>query len=270
MNQDAFTRFAAVVEYDGHAFQGWQAQKHHTQTVQHAVDTALSRIANAPIKTTCAGRTDTGVHALHQVVHFDAPQARRADQWLMGTNSKLPHGVKLKWVGEVDPTFHARYSALSRRYVYVMERGASPSALQAQHSTWIRQPLAVQAMRDATQYLVGTHDFSAFRSAGCSAKTTTRTMHHLTIGEWEHWLWVDVCANAFLQRMVRNIVGALMSVGKGLRPPEWVDEVLKSGQRERGAPTAVANGLYLCEVRYPETFGVKDVNAAAFPLLLQR
>lgn len=250
-------RIALGVEYDGSRFCGWQTQPQGC-AVQDAVERALAGIAGAPVSTICAGRTDAGVHALAQVVHFDTAVDRPESAWVRGTNALLPPACAVTWSREVGTEFHARYSAQARCYRYVLlNHPVRPAAEQARVG-WIHVPLELEKMRSAAHALVGEHDFSAFRSAECQARSPVRRIERVDIARHGDYLVFDLRANAFLHHMVRNIVGCLVTVGKGKYPPDWVGEVLASRDRARGAPTFEAGGLYLSRVIYDERWNLPD------------
>ena len=242
-------RTALGLEYDGSHFLGWQTQP-GGGAVQDALEAALGAIACAPVATVCAGRTDRGVHATAQVVHFDAPVARPDSAWVKGVNSLLPESIAVLWAKPLGPEFHARYSARSRSYRYLLINRPVRPALAARHAGWFHTPLDVAAMRVAARWLVGEHDFSAFRSAQCQAKSPVRTLLSLEIEQRDATILFTLRANAFLQHMVRNIVGALVYVGKGKHPPQWLREVRESRDRARCAPTFPPEGLYLSGIEY--------------------
>lgn len=224
--------------------------------MQDTLEPALSAVAGAPVALTAAGRTDRGVHARAQVVHFDTQAQRPASAWVRGANALLPGSVAVLWSKEMPPDFHARYSAVSRTYRYrLLNRPVRP-ALEAAYAGWFHLPLDADRMRAAAALLVGEHDFSAFRSSQCQAKTPVRTLHSLEIEVLGAHIEFLLRANAFLHHMVRNIVGALIYVGKGKHPPEWVREVLESRQRAKAAPTFGPEGLYLENVAYEERWGL--------------
>ena len=248
-------RFAAGLEYDGRAYSGWQSQP-GLETVQDVLQRALARVADAPIDCTCAGRTDAGVHALGQVVHFDSGAARSERAWRLGANSYLPDDVSVVWVREVPEHFHARYAALARSYRYVILNRDSRPGLAAGRATWERRTLDHVLMHAAGQVLLGEHDFSAFRAKECQAKSPVRSIGSLRVSRQDEWIALDITANAFLHHMVRNIAGLLISVGQGESPPERVAAVLQSRDRKFNAATAPPHGLYLAEVRYPAEFGL--------------
>ncbi|HYC69423.1 tRNA pseudouridine(38-40) synthase TruA [Brevundimonas sp.] len=242
-------RLALGIEYDGSRFLGWQTQP-DGGAVQDALESALSGIAGEALAVTCAGRTDRGVHALEQVVHLDTVAARPLSAWVRGVNATLPESVAVLWAHHVPEDFHARYSAVSRTYRYVLLNRAVRPALAARHVGWFHAPLDVDAMREAALHLVGERDFSAFRSSECQARSPVRMLHELTIEQRDERIDFVVRANAFLHHMVRNIVGTLVYVGKGKHPPGWVREVLESRDRGRAAPTFASEGLYLEKVHY--------------------
>lgn len=248
-------RIAALIEYDGSAFCGWQRQD-HAPSVQQVVEEALGRVADEAVQVTVAGRTDTGVHALGQVVHFDTAAVRSGHSWVRGANSHLPPEVALLWAGEVDAGFHARFSATGRRYHYViLNRPVRPTYL-ARRVTHEYRPLDVARMRAAAAHLVGRHDFSSFRAAECQAKSPVRELRTLEVERHGDFVHLHAHANAFLQHMVRNIVGVLAAVGAGERDPGWVCEVLEARDRTRGGVTAPPDGLYLRDIEYPESCGL--------------
>ena len=252
-------RFAAGIEYDGRKYKGWQFQP-GLQTVQDVVQSALSRVADAPVECVCAGRTDAGVHASAQVVHFDTDAVRSERGWRLGTNSNLPDDVSVAWIREVPGHFHARYSAVARSYRYLILNRESRSALAFGRATWERRPLDAERMHSAAQVLIGEHDFSAFRAIECQAKSPLRHVERLEVTRDAEWLTLAITANAFLHHMVRNVAGLLMSVGHGESPPERVATVLASLDRKTNAATAPPDGLYLAGVRYPAEFGLPPSN----------
>lgn len=244
-------RIALGLEYDGSRFLGWQTQP-GGGTVQDALQAALAGIAGEDISVTCAGRTDRGVHARAQVVHFDTHATRPESAWVRGVNALLPESVAVLWAAPVHADFHARYSALSRTYRYVLVSRPVRPALAARHAGWTHLRLDPEAMRAAARLLVGEHDFTAFRSAECQAKTPVRTLHALALEARGERIDFVLRANAFLHHMVRNIVGTLVYVGSGRHAPAWAGEVLASRDRARAAPTFAAEGLYLEDVEYAQ------------------
>ncbi len=254
-------RIAAIVEYDGSRFSGWQLQD-GDRTVQGCLEPALSRVADAAIRVTVAGRTDAGVHASAQVVHFDSTAKRSPHEWLRGTNSNLPDDVALLWAGEVAASFHARFSAIGRCYRYViLNRPVHPTYL-AGRVTWDYRPLDLTRMREGAQYLVGTHDFSSFRAMQCQAKNPVRELRRLDVSRQQQFVLIDAHANAFLHHMVRNIAGVLMSIGAGEQAPAWAREVLDARDRTFGGVTAPPDGLYLRLVEYPQEFNIPQLSSS--------
>jgi len=248
-------RIALGLEYDGSGFLGWQTQP-CGGTVQDALEAALAAIAGERVTVTCAGRTDRGVHARGQVVHFDTGAERPDVAWVRGVNALLPASAAVLWSRRMPADFHARYGALSRTYRYVLLNRSVRPALAARYAGWMHAPLDVEAMREAARFLIGQHDFSAFRSAECQAKTPVRTLHELSIACRGDRIDFVLRANAFLHHMARNIVGALACVGKGARAPAWVREVLESRDRARAAPTFSPEGLYLESVEYARSWNL--------------
>ena len=248
-------RCAIGVEYDGGRFHGWQVQS-GVKTVQQELEEALSSVAAQPVRVVTAGRTDTGVHASGQVAHFDSTAVRAPRNWVRGANTLLPEGLALTWAKPVDPEFHARFSALSRRYRYVLFcRNVRPTYL-AGRVTWTYEDLDIARMRAGAAYLTGRHDFSAYRSSGCQSRQPVREIHEITIERKDAWIWIDVEADGFLQHMVRNIMGVLTVIGVGAKPAIWANEVLASRDRAMGGVTAPPDGLYLSAIRYPEHFQI--------------
>jgi tRNA pseudouridine38-40 synthase len=251
------TRIALCVEYAGNAFEGWQSQS-HGRTVQDALEAGLMKIAAEPVRLHCAGRTDTGVHATAQVVHFDTSARRPLSAWVRGVNAHLPPAVVVRWAVEVDEGFHARFLAYERRYRYVLVISPTRPALLAGHVGWFHLPLDEVSMAEAVSFLVGAHDFSTFRAAGCQSRTPLRHMHEATVRRHGNCFIFDFRANGFLHHMIRNLVGALVYVGKGRYPPGWLAEVLAARDRSLAAPTFPADGLYLCGVSYPPRWSLPD------------
>lgn len=248
-------RVALGVEYDGTAFHGWQTQS-GVRTVQDELERALAKLADHPIGVTVAGRTDAGVHGIGQVVHFDTEARRQTGSWVLGTNSFLPRDICVLWARPVEDAFHARFSAIARRYRYlILNRGSRPALLRSR-VTWEFRALDADRMAAAARHLVGEHDFSAFRAQECQAKSPVRTLHHLDARREGDFISIDAEANGFLHHMVRNIAGVLMSIGMGKAEPEWADEVLQGRDRARGGVTAPASGLYLMQVRYPPHYRI--------------
>lgn len=257
-------RIALGVEYDGGSFCGWQTQLARC-AVQDRLEEALSQIAGERIATICAGRTDAGVHALAQVVHFDTGAERPESAWVRGTNALLPPALAATWARNVSAEFHARYSARARSYRYVLLNHPVRPAADHGRVGWFHLPLDVERMRDAARLLVGEHDFSAFRSAECQARSPLRRLERLDIACRGDHVIFEFCANAFLHHMVRNIVGSLVYVGKGRHPAAWLAEVLASRDRARAAPTFDAAGLYLAGVEYDAGWGLPPTPRMALP-----
>lgn len=251
----AYMRIAMGIEYDGSRFSGWQRQP-HAASVQAVIERALAQVADHPVDVVCAGRTDAGVHATAQVVHFDATAVRSLRGWMLGTNSNLPPEVCVTWVQQAEPDFHARFSAIGRQYRYIILNRSMRPALLRDRVSWDYRPLDAARMAEAGRALVGEHDFSSFRALACQAKHPVREIYSLEVHRSGDFIYLDVAANAFLHHMVRNIAGTLMAVGCDDRPVEWVAEVLAERDRARGGVTAPAAGLYLVQVRYPARFAV--------------
>ncbi len=250
-------RIALGVEYDGSAFNGWQAQlSPRLATVQESLETALSTIAAHPVKVHCAGRTDSGVHGSGQVVHFDTTATRPFKAWVAGTNSILSRHCAVQWAAAVPDDFHARFSALSRRYRYCIYNARVRPALLASFVTLHHQSLDAAAMHAAGQLLLGEHDFTSYRGTACQSNTPMRKVMALSVTRHGDYVLIDIEANAFLLHMVRNITGVLMLIGEGRQPPAWAGELLQIRDRTKAAVTAPPNGLCLYQVRYPERFGL--------------
>jgi tRNA pseudouridine38-40 synthase len=256
-------RIAMGIEYDGAEFHGWQAQEGNTRTVQATLEQAISRVADHPLRVHCAGRTDAGVHAVGQVIHFDSGARRSARSWVLGTNVNLPGDVNVNWALEVADTFHARFSAVARHYRYEILNRVTRSGLHRDRAVWTHRPLDVALMSTAAEDLVGTHDFSSFRALGCQAKSPVRTMQYLRVSRRGGHVTIQVGANAFLHHMVRNIAGVLMAIGRGERPVGWAREILDLRDRTRGGVTAPPQGLYLARVDYPPEFGLPVAEAGS-------
>ena len=241
------------MEYDGRAYCGWERQP-HCESVQAAVERALSRVADEPVRVTCAGRTDAGVHALGQVVHFDTGAVRPGHGWRRGANSNLPDGVAVVAAREVPADFHARFSARWRHYRYLLLNRPDRAAVLHGRVSWERRPLDLARIREAAALLVGTHDFSAYRASACQARSPIRTVHALDVQGRGARVWFDVVADGFLHHMVRNMVGVLLSIGARKAEPDWAREVLNGRDRTAGGVTASADGLYLVRVGYPDRY----------------
>lgn len=260
-------RVALGIEYDGSAYCGWQLQD-HSPSVQEDLEKALKLIANEDIRVHCAGRTDTGVHALEQIVHFETSVEREAKNWIHGVNTKLPSTVNVHWAKAVPDDFHARFSAHARRYQYVILNRPTRSALMAQRVNWYKYSLDAELMNQAAQYLLGSHDFTSFRASGCQAQRPVREIQAISVKRLGDLVVLDIKANAFLQHMVRNIVGTLLKVGNKKRPVEWVAEVLEEKDRTVAGMAADANGLYFIRAFYPEQFELPSSGREVSELLL--
>lgn len=250
-------RMALCLEYDGSRYYGWQRQR-EVASVQQCVEEALSKIANAPVEVTCAGRTDAGVHATAQIVHFDVPVPRADVAWTLGVNSNLPAGIAVRWAQEVDSDFSARFSATSRCYRYIIANTRFRPGIHSAGVSHYHQPLDAKVMQEGAQALIGEHDFTAFRASHCQSHTPFRKVSDLTVERRGDYIIVDISANAFLHHMVRNIVGSLIVVGQHLQPPEWIGELLREKDRTKAAATAKPGGLYLVAVTYPEHYNIPE------------
>lgn len=248
-------RIAIGIEYDGTAYSGWQRQRTGLG-VQQVLEQALSEVADEAIEITCAGRTDTGVHASGQVAHFDTKAERSDRGWLRGANSNLPDDINVSWVRPVSDEFHARFSAVARSYRYRILNRLVRSSLYRLQAWWVYQDLDHERMHEAAQALLGEHDFSAFRAAGCQASSAVRTITSICVERDGDWVLLDVTANAFLQHMVRNITGTLTAVGSGEEDVAWLSAVFESKDRTRGGVAAPPHGLTLVRAQYPEEFGI--------------
>lgn len=255
-------RIALGIEYDGRPYCGWQFQD-HSPSVQAVVEQAVSSVAAHPVRVTCAGRTDTGVHAAEQVVHFDTQSVRDKKAWVMGANANLPKSVSVLWVKVVDESFHARFSAIRRRYRYVIFNRHVRPAFLAGRVAFCFRPLDEERMQAAAHYLVGEHDFNAYRALACQAKSPVRTVYQLDITRRDELILIDIEANAFLHHMVRNIAGVLMAIGAGEQEPEWAKAVLDGRDRSLGGVTAPPDGLYLMEVRYPDAYALPRLSPSS-------
>ncbi len=242
-------RIALGIEYDGQPFYGWQSQP-DGNTVQDTLRLALGQISGSMTSVVAAGRTDTGVHALEQVVHFDTDADRPLTAWVRGVNALLPASISVRWAHPVHDEFHARFSAHGRSYRYILLNRATRSAIHAGKAGWFHAPLDLDAMRTAAKHLLGEHDFSAFRASECQAKSPVKNLRQLEINQHGDMIVFDLSAGAFLHHMVRNIIGCLVYVGKGKYSPDWLAEVLASRDRSLAAPTFPADGLYLRHIQY--------------------
>ncbi len=258
----ALRRLAAIVEYDGSAYSGWQSQA-QAVCIQDTVEAALSFVAGQRVVAVCAGRTDRGVHALGQVVHFDTEALRTPRAWVLGSNSRLPPDIALRWAGEMPADFHARHRAERRTYRYAILNRSERSALQRLRSAWIHRSLDAQAMHQAAQVLVGEHDFSAFRSVECQSKTPVRRVQSIRVWREADFIWVEVSATAYLHHMVRNIVGTLLETQSMADAAGTLREILAARDRHQAGVTAPACGLYFWQVHYPGRFVLPELPRAA-------
>ncbi len=258
-------KMAAYVEYDGRDFVGWQFQN-DLRSVQGAVEEALSIIANEKISVRCAGRTDAGVHGMGQVIHFETHAERPTRSWILGTNANMPPDVSIYWVGEVDADFDARFRAVSRSYRYVILNAPSRSALWAGRCMYEPRPLDVARMQAAASHIVGRHDFSSFRGRDCQAKSPVKCVNRLELLRDGDWVVMEIEAGGFLHNMVRNIVGTLAEVGRGVREPEWVADVIAQRDRRLAGPTVTPRGLYFLGAQYEPHFGLPPFRRLSIPL----
>jgi tRNA pseudouridine38-40 synthase len=249
------SRFAAIVQYQGADFCGFQRQK-HSPSVQQELEQALSYVADCPVKLHCAGRTDTAVHASHQVIHFDTSAERSGYSWVQGANSQLPDSISLIWADKISQYFHARFSAGARTYRYVIDNSPTRPAIMAAAVTWVKKPLDISLMQQSCEYLLGEQDFSAFRGSGCQSNSPCRNVHKANVYRRGNLVIFEITANAFLLHMVRNIVGSLLEVGTARQKPLWIQQLLIQGDRCKSAATAAPDGLYLVAVDYPARFGL--------------
>lgn len=271
MDTAQFTENLAMgISYRGSAYCGWQRQRHRSDTVQETLEAAISRVANAPTNTICAGRTDSGVHASGQVIHVNTAAKRSDYGWQMGINTHLPADIRVDWVRVVGRDFHARFSANYRRYQYIIEDSSVGNAVFAGLITPYKYSLDAGAMHDAAQCLLGEHDFSSFRAAHCQSNTPFRHIDHLRVGRHQQFVVIDIQSNAFLYHMVRNIVGALLLIGNGKRDAKWLEQVFNAKDRRKAPATAAADGLYLVEVGYNEAHQLPiDSNTLPFVTVME-
>ena len=251
-------RMAACVSYDGQHYHGWQKLKNDLPTVQGCVEKALSKVADHRVEVVCAGRTDAGVHATGQVIHFDSSSTRTNSNWLQGANCYLPKDIAIQWVCPVTAGFHARYSATSRRYLYIIYNHVIREGYINKKTTQYYNPLEVNKMQEASMYLVGEHDFNAYRTVHCQAKHALRCIHNIHVKRQGKLVLIDIQANAFLHHMVRNIAGVLMTIGSGEQAPLWAEQILESRDRRLGGITAPPDGLYLTSVTYKKDFQIPE------------
>lgn len=259
-------RIALGISYNGAAYHGWQYQNPDTDTIQDELQKALSLVADHPVSVICAGRTDSGVHATSQVVHFDTDSSRELKSWIFGTNANLPDNISVTWSRAVSDEFDARRAATCRRYLYLINNNKIRSAIMPELLTREHRLLDVDVMNESAQALLGEHDFSSYRAANCQSLTPNRIIHHIGVSRFDELVLVDISANSFLHHMVRNIAGVLMDIGSGEKPVSWVGELLGLRDRTRAGTTAPANGLYLIQIDYPDSFGLPE--GPALPHLL--
>ena len=252
------SRVALGIEYDGSEYYGFQKQKSTEQTIQGNLENSISKVANHSIKTFCSGRTDAGVHAFMQVVHFDTESRRSTREWVRGINSYLPHDIKVLWSKELDETFHARYSATHRSYLYRILNNQTPSALWSKRSLFVPQKLDVRSMRAATKYLIGEHDFSSFRGSGCQSNSPVRSIEDIKITKKNNFITFELRANAFLLHMVRIIIGTLLMVGKREIKPVEMKNILNEKDRRISGKTVSSSGLYFLGPKYPAKYQLPD------------
>jgi len=261
-NDNSIIRIAMCVEYQGTNYQGWQVQSHTNATVQAKVEAAISLVAGEAISVICSGRTDAGVHAVGQIIHFDTKARRRAYNWVVGCNTNLPNDIRISWAIEVAKTFNARRSAYWRRYIYVVSNDPFRPVIGRNYLTWCKKKLNENNMLESAKYLVGEHDFTSFRDAECQSKTAIRCIQDFQITRLGKFIFFDIIANAFLHHMVRNMVGSLLRVGAEKAAPAWIKEVLEKRDRKLAGITAPANGLFLFEVGYSLDFNLPSVNTS--------
>lgn len=257
-------RFAACIQYDGHAYHGFQCQNHGLPTVQLHLEKAFSQVAGESVGIVCAGRTDAGVHASMQVIHFDTHAIRTERAWQFGANANLPRDISVKWVKPVDIEFHARFKAKARSYRYIIYNSPVRHAILRHAVTWHHYPLDEKRMHEACQTLLGEHDFSAFRSSNCQASSPVRTIHAISVSRHKDFVVLEVTANAFLHHMVRNIVGTLYPIGAQLQPVAWMEEVLEQKNRSKAGVTAAPFGLYLSHVVYDDSWQLPSMPKGPF------
>lgn len=249
------SRYALCVEYAGAAYRGWQTQKEKdVPSIQETVEKALSKIANQPVKVICAGRTDACVSGTYQIIHFDTSAERPDRAWVMGTNTQLPDDICIRWAKRVDDSFHARFSAMERRYRYLIYTSQVKPALLSTGVTWTHKELDLSRMQEAANYLIGKHDFTSYRAIACQANSPVRHVKAMDLYSAGDLIVIDVRANAFLHHMIRNFAGVLMTIGAGEAEPLWAQQVLDARDRSQGGVTAPPYGLYFVDVKYPEKY----------------
>lgn len=249
-------RFALGIEYNGTFYHGWQRQEHDVPTVQGMIEQALTLVASKPVNVFCAGRTDAGVHAQGQVIHFDTDIQRNENSWIFGGNSNLPRDIRILWAMQISEEFHARFSANSRSYRYMIYNHPIRPALWQPFVTWYHRPLNEKKMHEAAQFLLGEHDFSSFRGAACQSNSPVRELLAIKISRQNSFIIIDVTADSFLHHMVRNIVGVLFEIGEERKSTDWIKEILIAKDRKQAGVTAPPNGLYLQSVEYPPHFQI--------------
>jgi len=249
-------RIALGVEYDGSEYFGFQKQKTTNQTIQGLLERSASKVADHKVKTFCSGRTDAGVHAFMQVIHFDTDAIRSSREWLRGINSYLPSDIRVIWSKEMDESFHARFSATRRSYLYNIFNNQTPSALWSDRSLFVTQQLDIRSMRAASKYLIGEHDFTSFRGSGCQSKTSLRNIDNIEISKKDRFIRVELSANAFLLHMVRIIIGTLLMVGKKEIKPKEVENILKQQDRRLAGKTVSSSGLFFLGPEYPQKYNI--------------
>lgn len=262
-------RLALAIEYDGSQYHGWQRQAGGVATVQEYLESALSKVADESITVVCAGRTDTGVHASYQIVHFETHAVRAERAWIMGTNTQLPYDICVKWAKPVNAEFHARFAALERRYRYVIFNGPVKPALMSRQVTWTFKTLDIERMQQAGNHLLGEHDFTSYRAVACQAKSPVRELRALKVSRCGQLIIIDIRANAFLHHMIRNIAGVLMKIGAGEAEIDWSKQVLDARDRRLGGVTAPPFGLYFVDAKYPQEFNLpaSDLGPVFLPYL---
>ena len=261
------SRFALAIEYCGSCYHGWQRLAGRSEpTVQAALEQALSFVAAEPITVVCAGRTDAGVHAINQIVHFDTIAQRDEKAWVMGVNSQLPADIRVRWARPVTATFHARFSARARTYRYLVANTSAQPAIAAGRCLWVRKPLDIVAMQHAANFCLGEHDFSSLRGSSCQAKSPVRTLHQFEFSRVNDWVIAELRGNAFLHHMVRNLMGLILPVGLGYKKPEWVRDVLALRDRKQGGKTEAPGALYLVKVDYDQDYGFPVSSKGPFML----
>ncbi|HEX5361943.1 MAG TPA: tRNA pseudouridine(38-40) synthase TruA [Fluviicoccus sp.] len=247
-------RYAIGIDYDGNGYRGWQTQQEGVPSVQLTLEIALSQIAAHPVIVHAAGRTDAGVHAAGMIAHFDSPSIRKPYNWVLGTNTKLPSDIALRWIQPVSDEFHARFKAVARRYRFIIFNSPQRSSQLAGKVTWHYHPLDVERMQRAAAFLVGRHDFTTFRAVECQSRQPVRDVHFLRVWRQGPLIILDIQADGFLHHMVRNIAGVLMRIGEGKAEPEWVQDLIRVKDRTQGGVTAIPGGLYFVDALYPPEF----------------